>query len=515
MSQEEIAVIGAGALGLMAMKILREDGFIVTGYESRSYVGGLWKASDDSSLSITQGATIFNTSKYCAAISDFPFSQATNVFPTAEQIHRYLEDYCEKFDLKPNIRLNHTVIDIRRCSIGETSNWVLQSVPSGSSSPVTSDKFDKILIATGSFNIPKSPKLDGIQLFSGPVLHAMKFREGSHYQGKSVLIIGSHATAQDVAVCLSKYAAKIYMSHKRGFMMLPRYEPNGSTSDQSATIRAFIVQTYMNAWFPRCMDHCADKALERRSKETFPVPADWHLLPAPSVAVTGPLMADQLYRLFMEGVAEPVPAVKAITGPASVQLSSGRVLTGVDVIIFCTGYNTDVPFLGELNPYILKGEPPQLYRNIFPIHPDPITRESLAFLGHAVIPFPGFVLHELNAMSISQVWKGNSKLPSLKNMERWHRERLSWRQALQARQKVKGTTFYPTMLPPEDHIRWLDETAGTGIFENFSYFHWRSWCFWWRNRDLYIKCNSGLFSPTIWRLFDTASITRADVRARN
>jgi len=37
----KVAVIGAGGLGLSATKNFLEDGFDVTTYESRDYVGGL------------------------------------------------------------------------------------------------------------------------------------------------------------------------------------------------------------------------------------------------------------------------------------------------------------------------------------------------------------------------------------------------------------------------------------------------------------------------------------------
>lgn len=56
-----VVVIGAGAVGSLALKQFKEDGFDVTGFEARTYVGGLWKDSGDESISI-QSTTIFNSS---------------------------------------------------------------------------------------------------------------------------------------------------------------------------------------------------------------------------------------------------------------------------------------------------------------------------------------------------------------------------------------------------------------------------------------------------------------------
>jgi dimethylaniline monooxygenase (N-oxide forming) len=119
-----VAVIGAGALGLMAMKILKEDGFDVTGYESRDYVGGLWKYSEDSALSAAK-TTNFNSSKYRSAISDFPFPEDADEFPRAEQLHRYFESYCDHFGLRSHINFNTPVKDLKR--VGE--RWALEVAP--------------------------------------------------------------------------------------------------------------------------------------------------------------------------------------------------------------------------------------------------------------------------------------------------------------------------------------------------------------------------------------------------
>ena len=63
-------------------------------------------------------------------------------------------------------------------------------------------------------------------------------------------------------------------------------------------------------------------------------------------------------------------------------------------------------------------------------------------------------------------------------------------------------TFYTHFLPIAEHLHWLDDTAGTGVFAHFSWLSPAAWSFWCRDRELYRKYISGLFSPAIWRLFD-------------
>jgi dimethylaniline monooxygenase (N-oxide forming) len=105
------------------------------------------------------------------------------------------------------------------------------------------------------------------------------------------------------------------------------------------------------------------------------------------------------------------------------------------------------------------------------------------------------------AMAVSQIWLGNSTLPSFGEMKEWHRKYLSWRKDSVARQKIKST-FYVVVMPIVDHIQWLDKTAGTGVFDHFGWFSTKAWYFWWKDRSFYNTCLKGLLSPAIWRLFD-------------
>ena len=209
-----VAVIGAGPVGLMAMKNFKEDGFEVTGYEARGYVGGLWKPSEDASLSAID-TTVFNSSRYRSAISDFPFPDDTDDFPTAHQINRYLNSYCDHFGLRHHLHLSTPVKSVKRAQ----GRWAVEFHPKGSD-PST-EYFDKVAVAAGTFVTPNKPSFEGIELFEGPDLHSIEYHEPSRFEGKNILMIGIHATSQDMAVSLSRHGAnKIYGSHRSGIVMV-------------------------------------------------------------------------------------------------------------------------------------------------------------------------------------------------------------------------------------------------------------------------------------------------------
>lgn len=210
---QRVAICGGGPLGLMALKNLKEDGFDVTLYETRAWVGGLWKYSDDSSLSTARN-TIFNSSKYRSAISDFPVPDDMDDFPTAPQLHRYFESYCDYFNLWPHIKLSSRVRKVRR----EGEQWALEVESKGVNSRI--DLFDKVVFACGPFVKPRKPEFQGIERFAGQAVHAINFHDPAQFKGKNVLVIGVHASSQDVVAGLSSYASKVYMSHRNGIVMV-------------------------------------------------------------------------------------------------------------------------------------------------------------------------------------------------------------------------------------------------------------------------------------------------------
>jgi dimethylaniline monooxygenase (N-oxide forming) len=122
-------------------------------------------------------------------------------------------------------------------------------------------------------------------------------------------------------------------------------------------------------------------------------------------------MADALWGHLQSQFAEPVPSIRRIIGPHSVELENGHILDNIDSIIYCTGYHFNIPdglIAEEIHPYSNGSveKPPNLYRNIFPLHRDQLIRNSITFLGQGAFIFPSFVQSELGAMAISPIWKG-------------------------------------------------------------------------------------------------------------
>ena len=94
-------------------------------------------------------------------------------------------------------------------------------------------------------------------------------------------------------------------------------------------------------------------------------------------------------------------------------LSDGETITGIDTVIFCTGYQYDFPFLTESLLHHDGFRLAQLYRDLLHIdHP------TLAFVGipSLIIPFP---LFDAQSRWLNALWRGDLITPSSEDQRAW------------------------------------------------------------------------------------------------
>jgi len=70
------------------------------------------------------------------------------------------------------------------------------------------DQFDWVICSTGHFSTPNFPEFEGMETFTGRVLHAHDFRNAEEFSGKDVLIIGTSYSAEDIASQCYKFGAR-------------------------------------------------------------------------------------------------------------------------------------------------------------------------------------------------------------------------------------------------------------------------------------------------------------------
>ena len=221
---KHVCVIGTGMIGLAATKNLLEQGMLVTTLERNPYLGGLWHPSTDETKTTAMPSTVFITSKQFCHFTDFPFPKESDMHPTAKQVEDYFEAYAEKFDLLRHVQFEREVTKIERDDRRNKWRVHIRDLKAPDSKAIVQD-FDRLVLATGSYNTPNNVEFKGIENFEGEAIHSRQFKSPEKYKGKNVVVVGIGGTGADTVTSLNKAGAnKIWLSHRRQFYLVSSLE---------------------------------------------------------------------------------------------------------------------------------------------------------------------------------------------------------------------------------------------------------------------------------------------------
>lgn len=225
-----VAVIGGGAAGLAAARVLTRDlaSCQVTVLEQRESLGGVWKYDNSSThpmyknLRTNLPKEIMQFREYTWDEVDYDPGQPKSSFLTHRQVLQYLQKYAQQFRLEPLLQLNAKVQHLtvlegtESCFQPKDEVWPkirLQWMEG--CEQLKSEIFDAVCICNGHYNKPATPNIPGLaEHFKGEVLHSVSYDEPSRFAGKTVLCIGGRASGSDIARELVAYgdAKHVFLS---------------------------------------------------------------------------------------------------------------------------------------------------------------------------------------------------------------------------------------------------------------------------------------------------------------
>jgi len=226
---KDVAIVGAGPSGLIALKLLLEKNYTATIYESSSKIGGTFahKTYDD-------GALV--SSRLLTAFSDFRFSgkAANKDHPSIPEYLEYLEQYCDRFKLWDHIVFNADVLKIER----NTSNnqYTLNIGNKYVNQNQEQIQVDAVCICSGLHNIPRKPHIQSFHKFTGQSLHSSIYKERSLFTDQKVLIVGAGETGLDLSYRAAvAHATSVVLSARSGFLSVPHEWYDGAPLDSFIT----------------------------------------------------------------------------------------------------------------------------------------------------------------------------------------------------------------------------------------------------------------------------------------
>mmetsp|Transcript_13688 Transcript_13688/g.34420 ORF Transcript_13688/g.34420 Transcript_13688/m.34420 type:complete len:527 (-) Transcript_13688:2331-3911(-) len=364
-SPTKVAIIGAGAAGLVTARVLKRNGIESIIFEKDAQdtgVGGVWSYKPKSDSRPMYRGLRTNLPRELMAYREFPWGGdgKTMSFVTHKEVKDYLRRYAKAMDLEGLIQYESVVTkleileseDEKSTSDGESTSWpqIKLEWDSGRSeddmdTTAHSEIFDAVCVCNGHYAAPATPSIPGIEKFEGEILHSITYDDPSRFRGKRVLCVGGRASGSDLAREISQHAKHVYLSDTT---CPPLTEGNPITKDNVS-------------WVPRTTE---------------------------------------------------------ILDNSSVSFGSTCTETPeVDIIIFCSGYDYQFPFIKEdsnLELSVISGE-----RRVKPLYEQlwHARYPSLTFIGlqHSVVPFPFFEL-QAEAVASQLISKASPKswsLPSL------------------------------------------------------------------------------------------------------
>ena len=391
-----IAVIGAGAAGLVTAREMLRAGLQPTVFEADGDVGGIWRYTPETETDpLGQAGTHIHGSLYASlrtnlphdlmAFTDFPFEregvQVLPRFPGHRAVCDYLQRFASRFELQPHIRLGTRVRAVRMSTRDEgplPAPWQVTSAADSDPQRLHTEAFAAVAICNGHYSAPRVPPLPGDDAFPGRRMHSHNYREPAPFAGLTVALWGMSASGNDLARELSTVARRVYWCGA------------GTPMQNAAPASA------------------PDDVLQRRGE------------------------------------------VAGLGNDGRVQLADGSLTEPVDVFVYCTGYHYRYPFLDDDLLRVDDNFVQPLYRDLLHCEHDTLALVGVPF---RVVPFP---LFEVQARYLARLWSGGFQAPP--SVTRFATLGARWKTLRDA--GVKQRLWHQRTLDCYDYLDELADEAG-------------------------------------------------------
>ncbi|MFT4219766.1 MAG: NAD(P)-binding domain-containing protein [Microbacterium sp.] len=311
-------IIGAGAAGLAALKIMSDQGFDVDCFERTGRVGGHWNTDYD--------ALHLITSRNLSGYDDYPMPAHWPNFPSRDQLVEYYNAYADRFGLRDRITFNVEVADARPTHADNGAGGWTVTLADGSV-----HAYDGVLVANGHLWAPKVPGYPGE--YTGKQLHSAQYTNTDDIEGDRVLVVGTGNSGCDLAVDAAQHRIRTSVSVRQGHY----YQPKTFFGKPRSEI-AFLGELSPSEF---------DLATRLLMRVTVGTPAEYGL-PMPereTLAENAPIVNDLMLYWIQHGRIEVRPAIERFDG-LDVHFSDGTV-EEYSTVLWATGFSPRIPFLPQ------------------------------------------------------------------------------------------------------------------------------------------------------------------------
>ncbi|WP_181697835.1 NAD(P)/FAD-dependent oxidoreductase [Nocardia sp. GTS18] len=338
-TRHEIVIVGAGFSGLGTAIALRKAGFedflIVDDAEGP---GGTWRWN-------TYPGVAVDIPSFSYQFSFAQRSTWSRTYAPGRELRAYAEQIVDEYDLRPHLRFGTRV---RTAAFDQQSaTWRIST----SAGELTARW---LIHAGGPLSQPKLPEIDGIDTFTGSMMHTSRWDQEVSLVGKRVGIIGTGATAVQVIPEIAAQVEHLTVFQRTPIWCLPKPDfslgragqlalskvPGGRRTarfaSQAMVEATFPLLAHFHRWVPAT--DVVQVAARRyiRSQVHDPVTRD-KLTPRYALGCKRPSFHNSYLSTFnRDNVALETTSIEAIT-PTGIRTTDGTEHE-LDVLILATGF---------------------------------------------------------------------------------------------------------------------------------------------------------------------------------
>jgi cyclohexanone monooxygenase len=344
-----VAVIGAGAGGIMAAIKLREAGIAkVRVFEKEHDLGGTWRDN-------TYPGLICDIPSHLYRFSFAPNPEWSRTFSPGSEIHDYIRKVAQDNAAEQMITYDSEVTRLEYVGGSVSKKWRLTTTQG------YQGEFDIVLSAVGILHHPVYPEIEGLDRFEGDCFHSARWDHSVSLDSKRIGIIGTGSTAVQIVGAIVDDVDKLSL-----FQRTPQWvlgAPNPSYTDEEKTRyrehpeemqRDYDgLAQMLNHGFAAAVVGQNDEALaamqngcqQNLDENIHDADLKERLTPDYSAGCKRLIVSDAFYPAISKPNAELVTEPITRIEPEGVRTADGR-LHELDVLVLATGFDPH-RFLGD------------------------------------------------------------------------------------------------------------------------------------------------------------------------
>ncbi|MGA9870490.1 MAG: NAD(P)/FAD-dependent oxidoreductase [Rhodococcus sp. (in: high G+C Gram-positive bacteria)] len=216
----DVLIVGAGLSGIGAARHLHDKmpGKSYAVLESRAGIGGTWDL-------FRYPGIRSDSDMYTLGYNFKPWVGEKSIADGAS-IREYIEETAREAGIDDHIRFHHKVVSAEWST--DTSRWTVTALRTDTGESVTFSA-SYLMCCSGYYDYDKgfTPEFEGVENFTGTVIHPQNWPEDLDWSGKKIVVIGSGATAITLAPNLAHSASHVTLLQRSPsyIMSLPSKDP--------------------------------------------------------------------------------------------------------------------------------------------------------------------------------------------------------------------------------------------------------------------------------------------------